>query len=131
LEETDVLDPLGQENVFLAQPRFGAAPGEAVAAAERWIAGEDEQAICWGVRPGLARSVVTHQRLTATTFSVLCVPFFPLHFHKVSIRKLRFQDKSRIERTAELLEFLIREIRSFVSFAIVFLWWPKVFTDRH
>ena len=49
LEEIDVLDPLGKENVFLAQPRFGAALGEAVAAAERWIAGEDEQAICWAV----------------------------------------------------------------------------------
>jgi hypothetical protein len=35
LEETDVLDPQGKENVFLAQPRFGTALGEAVATAER------------------------------------------------------------------------------------------------
>jgi len=44
LEETEVLDILGRENVFLAQPRFGKALTEAVAAAERWIADENEQA---------------------------------------------------------------------------------------
>ena len=41
LEKTDLLELLGEENVFLARPRFGAALNEAVAAAERWIAGED------------------------------------------------------------------------------------------
>jgi SulP family sulfate permease len=44
LEETEMLDLLGRENVFLAKPRFGAALGEAVTAAEKWIADEDQQA---------------------------------------------------------------------------------------
>jgi SulP family sulfate permease len=43
LEETEVLDLLGRENVFLAKPRFGEALQDAVAAAERWIADADEQ----------------------------------------------------------------------------------------
>jgi SulP family sulfate permease len=38
LEETDLLDLIGEENVFLAQPRFGVATGQALAAAEAWIA---------------------------------------------------------------------------------------------
>ena len=42
LEETEVLDLLGRENVFLAKPRFGEALRDAVTAAERWIAAEDE-----------------------------------------------------------------------------------------
>jgi len=41
LEETEILDLLGRENVFLAQPRFGDALKEAIAAAERWIADEE------------------------------------------------------------------------------------------
>jgi SulP family sulfate permease len=41
LEDTEALDLLGRENVFLAKPRFGDALKEAVAAAEHWIAEED------------------------------------------------------------------------------------------
>jgi SulP family sulfate permease len=41
LEETDILDLLGRENVFLAKLRFGGALKEALAAAERWIADEE------------------------------------------------------------------------------------------
>jgi SulP family sulfate permease len=37
LEETDLLDLIGEENVFLGQPEFGAALRQAVAAAEEWI----------------------------------------------------------------------------------------------
>jgi SulP family sulfate permease len=38
LAKTDVLDLVGEENVFLAQPQFGAALKQALAAAEEWIA---------------------------------------------------------------------------------------------
>jgi SulP family sulfate permease len=38
LEKTDILDLIGEENVFLAQAGFGAALAEALAAAETWIA---------------------------------------------------------------------------------------------
>lgn len=38
LERTDLLDLIGEENIFLGQPRFGAALSEALAAAETWIA---------------------------------------------------------------------------------------------
>jgi SulP family sulfate permease len=38
LEETDLLDLIGEENVFLALPRFGVATGQALAAAEAWVA---------------------------------------------------------------------------------------------
>ena len=44
LEETALLDLIGEENVFLAQPRFGVAAGQAMAAAEAWIAEPDENA---------------------------------------------------------------------------------------
>jgi SulP family sulfate permease len=37
LEETDILDLIGEENVFLAQAGFGVALAEALASAERWI----------------------------------------------------------------------------------------------
>lgn len=37
LRNTDVLDLIGAENVFLADPEFGAAATEAHAAAKRWI----------------------------------------------------------------------------------------------
>jgi SulP family sulfate permease len=37
LEETELLDLIGEENVFLAQARFGAALTEALAAAESWV----------------------------------------------------------------------------------------------
>ena len=40
LEETDILDLIGEENVFLAQARFGAALTEALAAAESWVGEE-------------------------------------------------------------------------------------------
>ena len=48
LEETEMLDLLGRENVFLAKPRFGEALRDAVTAAERWIAAEDDiyKSIC-------------------------------------------------------------------------------------
>jgi SulP family sulfate permease len=38
LERTDLLDLIGRENVFPAQPQFGAALREALATAEEWIA---------------------------------------------------------------------------------------------
>ena len=38
LANTDVLDLIGEENVFLGQPQFGAALRQALAAAEAWIA---------------------------------------------------------------------------------------------
>jgi SulP family sulfate permease len=41
LEETDILELLGRENVFLAQPHFGESLKEALAAAERWIADQE------------------------------------------------------------------------------------------
>ena len=44
LEETDLLDLIGEENVFLAQPRFGVAAGQALVAAEAWTARGDENA---------------------------------------------------------------------------------------
>jgi SulP family sulfate permease len=37
LEKTGLLDMVGPENVFLAQPRFGAAIEEALAAAQAWL----------------------------------------------------------------------------------------------
>jgi SulP family sulfate permease len=42
LEETETLDLMGRENVFLAKPRFGEALRDAVTAADRWIAVEDD-----------------------------------------------------------------------------------------
>jgi SulP family sulfate permease len=42
LEETETLDLMGRENVFLAKPRFGEALRDAVTAADRWIAAEDD-----------------------------------------------------------------------------------------
>ena len=33
-----MLDLIGRENIFMAQPRFGASLKEAVVAAEQWIA---------------------------------------------------------------------------------------------
>jgi SulP family sulfate permease len=42
LERTDLLDLIGDENVFLGQPQFGAALRQALAAAEAWIAQDDE-----------------------------------------------------------------------------------------
>ena len=42
LEKTDLLDLIGKENVFLAQPQFGAALRQALAAAEEWIAQGNE-----------------------------------------------------------------------------------------
>ena len=38
LERTEILDQLGEENVFLAQPVYGASLRQALAAAEDWIA---------------------------------------------------------------------------------------------
>jgi len=38
LEKTDMLDLIGEENVFPAQPQFGAALREALAAADEWLA---------------------------------------------------------------------------------------------
>jgi SulP family sulfate permease len=38
LEETDLLDLIGEENVFLGQPQFGASLRQALAAAEDWVA---------------------------------------------------------------------------------------------
>jgi SulP family sulfate permease len=37
LEKTEILDLIGEENVFMARARFGATTGEALAAAEAWI----------------------------------------------------------------------------------------------
>jgi SulP family sulfate permease len=42
LERTELLALIGEENVFLGQPEFGAALREAVAAAEAWIAQDSE-----------------------------------------------------------------------------------------
>jgi SulP family sulfate permease len=42
LERTDLLDLIGDENVFLAQPQFGAALRQAVAAAEAWVAQNED-----------------------------------------------------------------------------------------
>jgi SulP family sulfate permease len=41
LERTDLLDLIGEENIFLGHPKFGAALNEALAAAEGWIAQND------------------------------------------------------------------------------------------
>ena len=38
LEETDLLDLIGEENAFLGQPQFGASLRQALAAAEDWVA---------------------------------------------------------------------------------------------
>jgi len=38
LERTKLLDLIGEENIFLGQPKFGAALREALAAAEAWMA---------------------------------------------------------------------------------------------
>ena len=38
LEKTKIVDLIGRENIFMAQPRFGASLQEAVDAAEQWIA---------------------------------------------------------------------------------------------
>jgi hypothetical protein len=37
LEETDLLDLIGEENVFLGQKEFGASLRQALVAAEEWI----------------------------------------------------------------------------------------------
>jgi SulP family sulfate permease len=42
LERTDLLDLIGEDNIFLGQPRFGAAMSKALAAAETWIAQSPE-----------------------------------------------------------------------------------------
>jgi SulP family sulfate permease len=42
LANTDVLELIGREGVFPGQPEFGAALGEALAAAEQWLAGGKE-----------------------------------------------------------------------------------------
>ena len=41
LERTDLLDLIGEHNVYLAQPIFGAALRQAFKAAEEWIAQGD------------------------------------------------------------------------------------------
>ena len=41
LERTDLLDLIGEQNVFLDQPIFGAALRQAFEAAEEWIAQGD------------------------------------------------------------------------------------------
>ena len=41
LQETEIVDLLGEENVFLAKPRFGESLQEALAAAEAWIASDE------------------------------------------------------------------------------------------
>jgi SulP family sulfate permease len=41
LEETEIVELLGRENLFLAKLRFGDSLKEALAAAERWIADEE------------------------------------------------------------------------------------------
>jgi SulP family sulfate permease len=38
MKETDILDLIGEENVFMVQPGFGVALSEALAAAEAWVA---------------------------------------------------------------------------------------------
>jgi SulP family sulfate permease len=42
LEKTDLLDLIGEENVFPVEPQFGAALGKAVSAAETWIERDSE-----------------------------------------------------------------------------------------
>ena len=37
LQKTDVLDLIGAENVFLADPRFGVSAKEALGAAQSWL----------------------------------------------------------------------------------------------
>jgi SulP family sulfate permease len=49
LAKTGVLDQLGQENVFLAQPQVGAALNGAIAGAQAWL--EQEQAAAASPRP--------------------------------------------------------------------------------
>jgi SulP family sulfate permease len=38
IKRTDLLDLLGEENVFLGQPQYGASLRQALAAAETWLA---------------------------------------------------------------------------------------------
>ena len=45
LKETDLLDLIGQENVFLGQAEFGAALRQALAAAEEWIKRGEENGV--------------------------------------------------------------------------------------
>lgn len=42
LEETDLLDLIGKENAFLGHPQFGASLRQALAAAEDWVAQDDD-----------------------------------------------------------------------------------------
>jgi SulP family sulfate permease len=42
LTKTDLLDLIGEENVFPGQPEFGAALREALVAAEEWLARDHE-----------------------------------------------------------------------------------------
>jgi SulP family sulfate permease len=42
LERTDLIDLIGEENIFLGQARFGAALRDALAAAEIWMVQNDE-----------------------------------------------------------------------------------------
>ncbi len=42
IDRTDLLDLIGQDNVFLGQPQFGASLRQALAAAEAWLAQNDE-----------------------------------------------------------------------------------------
>jgi SulP family sulfate permease len=44
LEKTELLDLIGPQNVFLAQPRFGAALEEALAAAQAWLDESNKEA---------------------------------------------------------------------------------------
>jgi hypothetical protein len=41
LERTELLDLIGEKNIFLGRPKFGAAFNEAVDAAEEWITQKD------------------------------------------------------------------------------------------
>lgn len=43
LEDTDLLNLIGPENVFLSQPRFGASVEEAIVVAEEWLAAHNEK----------------------------------------------------------------------------------------
>jgi len=43
LEKTDLLDLIGEENVFPAQPQFGAALRQALAAAEEWMLSQGDE----------------------------------------------------------------------------------------
>jgi SulP family sulfate permease len=43
LQETEIVDLLGEENVFLAKLRFGDSLQEALAAAEAWITNDEEE----------------------------------------------------------------------------------------